>query len=72
MPVQMVGFLEQQGHQLERPTIRGHWDGELVADMPDGSAWTIFSNNHPPPSRPNRCGCPSLSARSPAQQHILE
>ena len=53
-PAQMVGHLEQQGHRLERPSIRGHWDGELIADMPDGSARTIFSKNHPPPSRPNR------------------
>ena len=56
---QMVGHVEQHGRTLARPTIRGHWDGELVADMPDGRAWAIFAM-HPPPSRPNRQ--PALAA----------
>ena len=53
MCMQMVGHIEQDGVLLPKPTIRGAWDAELVADMPDGSAWTIFSM-HPLPPQPNR------------------
>ena len=54
MIMQMVGHLELDGRVLPKPTIRGHWDGELVADMADGTTWTIFSM-HPPPPCANRC-----------------
>ncbi len=49
----MVGHIRRGGVQLAKPTISGAWDAHLVADMADGSAWTIFSM-HPPPPQPNR------------------
>ena len=49
----MVGHVEEHGRKLARPAIRGHWDGELIADMPDGRAWTLL-RMHPPPTPPNR------------------
>jgi hypothetical protein len=53
MQAQMVGHVERAGQRLEAPTVRGHWNAELVAHMPDGRAWTLFIVR-PPPQHPNR------------------
>ena len=46
---QVRGYLEQGQNRFERPLLRGHWDGELWTDMPDGSAVRLWRKNPPPP-----------------------
>ena len=52
--VQMFGYVERDGRRLDMPFLSGSWRSRLVADMPDGSHWTVFEVN-PLPSGPNRC-----------------
>ena len=51
--VQIKGWLEKGGKRLEKPTLSGSWTEKVVADMPDGSQWTLFEI-HPLPLGPNR------------------
>ena len=52
--MQMFGYVERDGRRLDMPFLSGSWRSRLVADMPDGSHWTVFEVN-PLPSGPNRC-----------------
>ena len=51
--VQIKGWVEKGGQRLGKPTLSGSWTDKLMADMPDGSQWTVFEIN-PLPSGPNR------------------
>ena len=45
--------MEKDGCRLDKPTFSGTWTDRLVADMPDGSQWTLFETRSTP-SEPNR------------------
>lgn len=51
--VQIKGWVEKGGQRLEKPMLSGSWTDKVVADMPDGSHWTVFEI-HPLPLGPNR------------------
>ena len=65
--MQMVGHIRRGGVQLAKPTISGAWDAHLVANMADGSAWTIFS--HAPAPAPAQ---QARSAGSPCFPELLD
>ena len=43
--MQIEGFVEKDGQRLDKPTFSGTWTDKVVADMPDGSQWTLFEVN---------------------------
>ncbi|CAL5227335.1 g10278 [Coccomyxa viridis] len=49
------GFVEKDGQRLDKPTFSGAWTDKVVADMPDGSQWTLFEVK-PIPDGPNKMG----------------
>ena len=49
----MFGYVERDGRRLDTPFLSGSWRSKIMADMPDGSHWTVFEVN-PLPSGPNR------------------
>ena len=51
--LQIEGFVEKDGHRLDKPTFSGTWTDQVVADMPDGSQWTLFQARSVP-NGPNR------------------
>ena len=51
--LQIEGFVEKNGQRLDKPTFSGTWTDKVVADMPDGSQWTLFQAK-PVPGGPNK------------------
>lgn len=45
--------MEKDGRRLDKPTFSGTWTDKVVADMPDGSQWTLFQARSLP-NGPNR------------------
>lgn len=45
--------MEKDGQRLDKPTFSGAWTDKVVADMPDGSQWTLFEVK-PIPDGPNK------------------
>ena len=52
-PAQVTGQLSQNGKKLKLPTISGTWDDSLIAVMPNGQEWLLWSV-HPPAKDPSR------------------
>lgn len=67
--------MEKDGRSLDKPTLSGSWTDRVVANMPDGSQWTLFETK-PVPSGPNRCGINvsnytmACQAHDPKQQQL--
>ena len=34
--------MEKDGQRLDKPTFSGTWTDKVVADMPNGTHWTLF------------------------------
>ncbi len=51
--MQIEGVVEKNGRRLDKPAFSGTWTNRLVADMPDGSQWTLFETKGAP-TEPNR------------------
>lgn len=45
--------MEKDGQRLDKPTFSGTWTDKVVADMPNGTHWTLFKTR-PIPNGPNK------------------
>ena len=57
---QVSGTVEKDGAPMKGLKLKGKWDTELVAEMPDGSSRRLWTMN-PPAADPTRC-CTHASA----------
>ena len=57
---QVSGTVEKDGAPIKGLKLKGKWDAELVAEMPDGSSRRLWTIN-PPAADPTRC-CTHASA----------
>ena len=57
---QVSGTVEKDGVPIKGLKLKGKWDTELVAEMPDGSSRRLWTIN-PPAAAPTRC-CTHASA----------
>lgn len=48
-PHQVRGFIERGTEKFERPTLNGHWDDCLEADLQDGARVVLWRKSPPPP-----------------------
>ena len=52
---QVSGTVEKDGVPMKGLKLKGKWDTELVAEMPDGFSRRLWTIN-PPAADPTRCG----------------
>ena len=52
---QVSGTVEKDGAPIKGLKLKGKWDTELAAEMPDGSSRRLWAIN-PPAADPSRCG----------------
>ena len=39
---QIHGHVEQNGQKMPKPELRGTWDGQITAELPDGSSVQLW------------------------------